>query len=303
MKIMGFNALAGLGIALSGFVGHAVAGPDFSQVEYRQVSVVDGLVMLQGAGGNVGVVSDTRGALVIDNDYAALSTKLLAAIEKEAPEGVRYVVNTHWHADHAGGNRAMGESKATIVAHRNARERLRTGGTIELFGMKTGPGETIELPVITYEREVDIHWGGKTVRLEYAADAHTDGDSVVYFHQQGELVAVQTGDVFFNGFYPFIDPENGGNAEGMVAAVATILANITDDTPIIPGHGPLANKADLQAYHDFMAEAVRRIKSLKQAGESREKVIAARPIKDFEAQWGDGFLQTDVWVGIVFDSL
>jgi glyoxylase-like metal-dependent hydrolase (beta-lactamase superfamily II) len=284
-------------------VAPSMAQQDFGKVEFKSVPVIEGLVMLQGAGGNIGVSKGRDGLLVIDNDYAALENKLRGALLQHDHRPARFLLNTHWHGDHTGNNASLGREQGVIVAHDNVRSRLASGGEIKAFGMKIPPAERVALPAVTYDKTMTLHWNRHRLELVHPDPAHTDGDTVVYFYRGDKLEAVHTGDLFFNGIYPFIDASSGGSAMGMVAAVADVLSRIDDKTPIIPGHGPLAHKKDLQRYHDFLNTAVSRIAALKSQGKSLQQVINAKPISDFEAEWGDGFLNTQTWVGIVYGAL
>lgn len=280
-----------------------LAQQDFSKIEFKQLPVSDGLIMLQGAGGNIAALPGKDGLLIIDDDYTEMQDKLMIALEAIEDEGPKFVLNTHWHFDHAGGNQKVGRSGATIVAHENVRARLSAGGTIKAFGVEVSPADRSALPAITYSDAMTMHWNDFKLELSHAEPAHTDGDTVVYLSRGDALVAVHMGDLFFNGFYPFIDASSGGSAFGVVAGVEAVLAKINDDTVVIPGHGPLATKADLKNYHAFLKSAVSRIAALKSSGKSVDQIVAAKPLKDFEAEWGDGFLKTDVWISIVFAAI
>lgn len=300
---MGSFVRVGMGLMCGLAAQFSVAQDDFSSVEYSSVPVIDGLVMLQGAGGNIGVSSGDSGLLVIDDDYEGMGDKLAIALADFDTAGAKFVLNTHWHLDHAGTNPAMGRDGAVIVAHDNARSRLKSGGEIKAFGRVVPPADRSALPVITFAQSMSLHWNGLRLELDHPNPAHTDGDAVVYFYRDDQLKAVHAGDLFFNGFYPFVDVSSGGSAMGMVEGVANILARIDDATVVIPGHGPLASKADLQVYHDFLKSAVAAIAALKSQGKTLEQVIAAKPVAQFEEQWGDGFLKTDVWVGIIYAAI
>ena len=281
----------------------AHAQRDFSGVEFKQVPVAEGIVMLQGAGGNIAAFPGDDGLLIIDDDYSEMEDKLMASLKDIQAEGPKFVLNTHWHFDHAGGNQAVGRAGATIVAHENVRKRLKNGGEIKAFGAKVPPADASALPEITYQDQMTIHWNGFELQLAHPNPAHTDGDTVVYIHKEGKLIGVHLGDLFFNGFYPFIDASSGGSAFGVVEGVEAILKRIDDSTVLIPGHGPLASKADLKAYAEFLRSAVSRISALKAQGKSVDEVVAAKPLVDYEAEWGDGFLKTDVWVSIVYSAI
>jgi glyoxylase-like metal-dependent hydrolase (beta-lactamase superfamily II) len=210
------------------------------------------------------------------------------------------VVNTHWHGDHTGGNENMGKVGALLVAHENVRRRMNTEQFTAAFNAKTPPSPDGALPVVTFADAITFHWNGDEIRVYHVPPAHTDGDSVVHFVKAN---VVHAGDLFFNGGYPFVDVSSGGRIDGVIAAAERILAGIDDKTRLIPGHGPVATKADLQAYRDVLKTLRDRIAKLKADGKSRDEVIAAKPTADHDAKWGTGFMKGDVFTGLVYDSL
>lgn len=277
-----------------------IAQPDTSEVEIKTIPVADNLYMLEGAGGNIGLFVGEDGAFVIDDQYAPMAPKITAAIKKITEKPVEFVVNTHWHGDHTGGNEAMGQAGAIIVAHDNVRKRLASGGEIQAFKMQIPPAPKAALPVITFDDEISFHWNGDRLEVFHPEPAHTDGDAVIYFSERNVLHA---GDIFFNGFYPFIDPSSGGSARGMIAAVDELLAIVNEETKIIPGHGPLGTRSDLLAYKAMLETAVDAIATLKDKGMSMEEVVAKKPTAALDEKWGNGFLEPDVWVSIVYQTL
>ncbi len=278
----------------------ALAQQDFSKVEVKSEKVADGLYMLTGSGGNMGLSVGKSGTYLIDDQYAPLSEKILAAIRAITPDPVRFVVNTHWHGDHTGGNENMGKAGALLVAHENVRVRMSKEHFMAAFGRKVPPSPEAALPVVTFTDAVTFHWNGDEIRVYHVPPAHTDGDSIVHF---AKADVVHMGDVFFNGGYPFIDTSSGGKVDGVIAAADRVLAGIGEKTRIIPGHGPLATKADLQAYRDVVKTLRDRIAKLKAEGKSRDEVIAAKPTADHDAKWGGGFMKGDTFTGLVYDSL
>ncbi len=270
------------------------------EINMTAKSVRQGIYMLVGRGGNVGVLTGDKGMLVIDDQYADHSEALDSALKSLSDKPVQFLINTHWHSDHSGGNTFFGEQGAVIVAHDNVRKRLMSGGEIAAFGLKVPPAKPAALPSITYDAGTRFYWNGQTVDLTHPNPAHTDGDTVVYFQ---EANVVHTGDLYFNGLFPFIDASSGGKVRGVIAGVDEVLARIDAKTVIIPGHGPLSNKQELQAYRAMLQTVADRVDQLKAAGKLRADVIAAKPTAEFDKDWGDGFLTPDVWVGIVFDSL
>jgi cyclase len=273
---------------------------DFSTVEVKAEKVAENLYMLTGRGGNIGLSVGKNGTFVIDDQYAPLTEKILAAIKAITPDPVRFVVNTHWHGDHTGGNENMGKAGAFIVAHENVRKRMSTEQFNAVFNRSTPPSPEGALPVVTFAEGLTFWWNGEEIRVHHVAPAHTDGDSIVHFVKAD---VVHMGDLFFNGSFPFIDTSSGGKVDGLIAAADRVLASATDKTRIIPGHGPMAGKADLQAYRDVVKAVRDRVAKLKAEGKSRDAVIAAKPTVDYDANWGQGFIKGDVLVGLVFDSL
>ena len=273
---------------------------DFSKVEVKAEKVAEGVYVLTGAGGNIGLSIGKSGSLVIDDQYAPLSDKILAMIKTLSPDPVRFVVNTHWHGDHTGGNENLARTGAFLVAHENVRKRMGSEQFIALFNQKVPASPEAALPVVTFAEGVSFHWNGDEVRAYHVAPAHTDGDTVVQFVKAD---VVHMGDCFFNGMYPFIDTSSGGKVDGVVAAADRVLAGVSDKTRIIPGHGPVASKADLQAYRDTVKAIRDRVAKLKAEGKTKEAAVAAKPSAEFDAKWGQGFVKPDVFVGLVFDSI
>ena len=275
----------------------AFAQQDFSKVQIKTIPVAEGVYMLVGSGGNIGLSVGQDGAFLIDDQYAPLTDKILKAILAVTDKPVRFLVNTHWHYDHTGGNENIGKGGTIIVAHDNVRKRLAKGQFMKVFNANIPPSPPKALPVITFADSVTFHWNDETLEVVHARSAHTDGDAVIYFKSTN---AVHVGDLFFNGIYPFIDAESGGSMEGVIAGVEEVLGRIDDNTKVIPGHGPLGNKTDLKAYRDMLATVHESMTKLIEAGKNIDEIIAAKPTADFDAKWGGGFLKPDQWVRIVY---
>ncbi len=279
----------------------ATAQQDFSKVEIKTTDLGQGLYLLTGSGGNIGVSSGPDGVVLIDDQYAPLAAKIRAALEAVAPrQPLRFVLNTHWHGDHTGGNESFGEGGALIVAHHNVRKRLAAGGFMEAFKRDVKPAPAKALPVVTFGDDVEFHLNGLTLHAMHVAPSHTDGDAVVFFP---EANLVHMGDTYFNGLYPVIDYGSGGHIDGMVAAISEILPRLDDKSRVIPGHGPLSNKAELTAYRDMLATVAARLKKLMAEGKTLAQIQAAKPTADFDAQWGKGFLPPEAWVEMVWNGL
>ena len=278
----------------------AAAQQDFDAVEIETSDLGGGIHMLVGEGGNIGVSAGQDGVFVVDDQFAPLTEKILAAIGELSDEPPTYVVNTHWHFDHTGGNENMGEAGAVIVAHENVRTRMSTDQFIEAFQREVPASPEIALPVVTFSNDVTFHYNGTEIRVMHRPAAHTDGDAVVMFVEPN---VVHTGDLFFNRLFPFIDGSSGGSIEGMIAATESLLGMVDEETRIIPGHGPLATRGDLEAYRDMLVEVRDAVQSEIDAGKDREAVLAAAPLAGLEERWGRGFLDAETFTGLVHDLL
>lgn len=292
-----------LNIAILGlwiFSQAVFAQPDYSQVEISSVEVAPGIYMLSGAGGNVGLSVGEDGAFLIDDELTPMTEKLREAVASLTDKPVRFVVNTHWHFDHVGGNESLGNQGAIIVAHDNVRERMAKGQFMKAFNMEVPPAGDVALPVLTFDEGVSFHWNGDRIDLKHEAAAHTDGDAVVYFEKAN---LVHAGDLYWNGMYPLIDADSGGSVEGMIRGVANILSRIDDNTRVIPGHGPVSNKQELQVFHRLLVTVYKRVKGYRDRGMSVEEVVAQKPTAEFDAVWGMGFIPPDNWVAIVYSAI
>ncbi len=272
---------------------------DEPEVRFETQRAGERVYILIGQGGNIGLSVGGDGAFVIDDQFAPLTPRILEEIAKLSDAPVRFVVNTHWHGDHTGGNENLGKAGAIIVAHANVRRRMSERQFMEVFDRTVEPSPEAALPVVTFERSLTFHWNDETIEVVHVPPAHTDGDSFVHFRNAN---AIHAGDLFFNGTYPFIDTGTGGHLAGMIQAVDRVLGRCDEKTRIIPGHGPLASRADLERYRRMLATTRDRIEPMVRAGRSRDEVIAAKPTADLDADWGGGFMKPDVWVGIAYDG-
>jgi glyoxylase-like metal-dependent hydrolase (beta-lactamase superfamily II) len=275
-------------------------GQQFGDVTIETIEVREGVYMLVGAGGNIGLSVGEDGTFMIDDQYAPLTKKILEAVHKLTDRPVRFVINTHWHQDHTGGNENMAAKGAVVVAHENVRKTLSTKQFMGAFGREVPPAPEGALPTITFTESMTFHWNGDELDVVYVGPAHTDGDAIIHFRKAN---VIHGGDVYFNGLYPFIDVERGGSIDGMIRAADRILELCDEETRLIPGHGPLSGVKELEAYRDMLKTVSGRIRELVDQGKSRDEVIAAKPTADLDAAWGKGFLQPDRWVGIVFDGM
>ena len=281
-------------------VSAAWAQDDLSKVEIKTEKLNETTYMMTGSGGNLGVGVGEDAVFLIDDQFAPLTPKIEAAIARLSSKPVKFVLNTHWHFDHTGGNANLGKAGALIVAHDNVRKRMSAEGFIEFLGMKTSPEPKDALPVVTFSTDTTFYLNGDEIHVFHVPRAHTDGDAIVHFRKSN---VIHMGDTFFNKLYPFIDTSSGGTIDGMVAAVDRALALSNDATRFIPGHGPLAGKADLVAYRTMLATVSTRIKAQIQQGMKIEDAIAAKPTADFDDAWGKGFLPPPRFVEMVWKNL
>jgi glyoxylase-like metal-dependent hydrolase (beta-lactamase superfamily II) len=284
-----------LGLALAGLPA-AAQERDFSKVEVKATPVAGKIHMLEGAGGNIGVSVGSDGILIVDDQFAPLADKIRAALKGLGGGRLAFVLNTHWHGDHTGGNEVFGR-EATIIAHDNVRKRLSTEQTV--FGTKYPPAPAQALPVVTFAHSVSVHFNGEEIRVLHFPHGHTDGDSVIFF--TGSNV-VHMGDDFFAGRFPFVDLGSGGSVQGLTANIEKVLSQIPDDVKIIPGHGPLSSKADLRTYLGMLQETTAHVRQRIDAGKDL-KAIQAEGLPEKWKEWGSGFIKTDMWLQIVYESL
>ena len=260
-------------------------GPDFNTVQIEAQQIRPGVSVLFGYGGNIGVSHGPDGTLIVDDQFLPLTGKIQAAIAGLGGTPVKYLVNTHWHFDHAGGNENFGNAGAIIFAQDRVRDRLIAGGTVA--GNASPPAPKAALPVVTYASGVTFHLNGDTIDVIHTGGGHTDGDSIVYWRKANVL---HTGDMMMkNSGYPFIDVSSGGNVEHLLTSLDQMIRMTNADTEIIPGHGPLATRAELIAWRGMIATAVERVKALKDAGRTLEEAKAAKPLDGLNSDQGTFF--------------
>lgn len=266
----------------------------------KTTKLAGNVYLLQGAGGNMAVQTGSEGNVLIDSSFATAVPKIREAIASISSDPADAVINTHWHYDHTDGNEGMHAAGFNIFAHEKTRERLSTPQTMKMFGFTLPAAPAGALPVITFSDALYARHNGDTLDLVHFDPAHTDTDIYIHFHQADVL---HVGDIWFNGFYPFIDESSGGSIGGMIRAGEKALAVAGPATKIIPGHGPLGTKADLQKFHDMLATARDKVAALKSAGASEQEVLAKKPTADLDAVWGKGFMGPDAFTGLVYRTL
>ncbi len=228
------------------------------------------------------------------------SNKILAAIESVGGEHPRFLINTHYHGDHTGGNENLGKGGTLIFSHHNVRERLVSGAFLGAFNMKQPATTKAGLPVVTFTKNIKFHLNGETVMVKHVPHAHTDGDSFIFFQSAN---VIHAGDLLFNGFYPFIDVHHGGSLKGMIKGVDKLIRMADDNTKIIAGHGPVATKKDLVRYRQMLWTAYERLNKLKAEGKTAKEAAAEKPLADLEAAWGKGMFTSDKWIELIYPGV
>jgi cyclase len=271
----------------------ARAQQNFDNVQITTQKVAGSVYMLKGAGGNIGVTVGEDGIIIIDDQYAPLAPKIVDAIRAISDKPLRFVLNTHYHGDHTGGNEIIGKS-ATIVAHENVRKRLEAG--LDTPQRKVPPAPKGALPVVTFDSTLTLHINGEDVRAVHFPSGHTDGDSVIWFTKSN---VVHMGDDFFNGSFPFVDIDGGGSVRGLIKAVDKILGTLPDDVKIIPGHGDLADKAALRTYLQMLRETSAAAEAAIKAGKTLDQAKEEKLLSKWES-WGKGFVNQDRFLGTLY---
>jgi len=269
-------------------------------VEFTTIQLSDTVFMLKGRGGNVGISTGEDGLYIIDDQLKPITTQLLTAIRKVSDKPVRFVINTHYHADHVGGNEMIGDTGAVIIAHDNIRKRMTTEHYSNFHQSSTPPYAKGALPVLTFNDRISLHLNGETATAYYVAKGHTDGDSIIHFPASN---VIHMGDMFFNGLYPYVDLDAGGSMQGLIAAADLAMSMANDATRIIPGHGPLAMTEDLKSYRDYLVEASANVQELIDKDMSLEQIIAAKPTAQWDEALGKTWITPAQFVTFIYNSL
>jgi len=288
-------------IALSALLafGAQAQQRNFDAVQIKTTKVAEGIYMLEGEGGNIGVSAGEDGVFLIDDQFAPLTPKIIAAVTAISDKPIRFLLNTHWHGDHVGGNENLGKAGVVIVAHDNVYKRMSVGGAIQMLKQNYTPAPKAALPVISFSTTATFHLNGDDVTSVHLPPSHTDGDSFVRFANAN---VIHTGDVFAAYRYPFMDVESGGSIKGIVRAIDRLMPMLDDNTKVIPGHGGLSSKKDVLAYRKMISTVVGRIEPMAKSGKTLQQVLAAKPTREFDEEWGK-FRKPDAFVEIVYNGL
>ncbi|HEY0431258.1 MAG TPA: MBL fold metallo-hydrolase [Pyrinomonadaceae bacterium] len=277
---------------------HATSAQDFSKVEIKVTKVAGNVYMLEGMGGNIGVSVGPDGILIVDDQFAPLADKIKAALKTLGEGKLKFVLNTHYHGDHTGGNVAFGPD-APIIAQTNVRKRLSEEQKSKFFNRTTPPSPKEALPVITFDQAVSVFFDGEEIKVIHFPHGHTDGDSVIFF--TGSNV-IHMGDDFFNGRFPVVDLEAGGDVEGMTKNIGDILAKLPAGVKIIPGHGALSDAEGLKTFHSMLLQTTDIVRKRMAAGKTLDQIKAEGLPEEWKT-WGSGFIKTDVWLTLIYNSL
>jgi glyoxylase-like metal-dependent hydrolase (beta-lactamase superfamily II) len=274
---------------------------DFSKVEIKTTKVAGNVYILQGSGGNIAVTAGEDGVAMVDDQFAPLAPKIHAAIATISPKPVKFLINTHWHGDHVGGNLQFADT-ATIFAHENVRTRMQKGATIMAGGQKhempASPAGA--LPVVTFKDGVSLWWNGEEIKAIHLRPGHTDGDTVIYFSKSNVL---HMGDDFVTYGFPFVDQSSGGSVLGLVEALDVILGQVPADAKVIPGHGDVSTVADVKKFRSALEEMVGVVKKGLAAGKSVEQLQKEKVLAAWEPTWGKGFVKADMFIGQIAGEL
>jgi cyclase len=274
---------------------------DFSKVQMKVTHVAGDIYMLEGAGGNIGVSVGEDGIVIVDDEYAPLADKIRAALKGIADKPVRFVINTHYHGDHTGGN-ALFQKDAPIIAQDNVRKRLQEGtevGNLASVKMEAKPEPKEALPIITFDHDVTVHLNGEDIRALHYPHGHTDGDSIIFFPKAN---VVHMGDDFVRYGFPFVDLAAGGSVEGMAAAVEDVIAKMAGDVKVIPGHGQLSTVADMRPYLEMLKDTRAIVADAVKQGKTLDQLKQEKALAKWQS-WSGPFISTDAFIETLYNEL
>jgi len=273
---------------------------DFSKVTIKTTKLTESIYMLEGAGGNIGVSVGEDGVIVIDDQYAPLTGKIQEAISKLSSKPIRFVINTHWHGDHVGGNENLANAGSVIIAHENVRKRMSSEQFVQLMNRKFPASPPKALPIVTFTTDITLHFNGEDIHVMHVDATHTDGDSIIIFPKSK---VIHMGDTYMSISYPFADLSSGGSFDGFIATSDKIVGMSDATTKIIPGHGGLSDKTELKAWHDMLVEIRAAVKKQADAGKSLDAIKQAKLTARWDDKWGGKFIKADQVVEFAFAAI
>ncbi|WP_462249853.1 MBL fold metallo-hydrolase [Ekhidna sp.] len=273
---------------------------NWDAIEVKVNKVSDNISYLVGSGGNIGVIHGNDGVLIIDDQFAPLSEKIKQAVKTLSSEDIKYVLNTHYHGDHSGGNENFKNDGAIIVAQDMVRQRLSTTFTNEVFGREMPAKPDSYLPTITFSKDMTFHFNDEEMKFVHSPSAHTDGDAIIHFKTSN---IIHAGDCFVRYGYPYIDISAGGSIDGMIDAQRMLLKIADAETKIIPGHGELASIKEVQELLEMLLETKKIVSDAKDSGESLGALVDRKPFAKFHEDWSGSFIDSDLFVKLIYESL
>ena len=272
----------------------------FERNPLQTIPLGNGIYMFSGDGGNVVAVTDSSSTLLIDSGIGSRAAELQTAVYQATHRPITRLVDTHWHFDHAGGNTLFGSTGVTIIAQENVKTRMSSAQNVPFINLHDGPYPSQALPSVTYVDNMQLKQGREQVRLLHTGEAHTDGDTVVFVEPANVVIL---SDIFSEPFYPVIDLTSGGSLQGIIDCIDQVLSVTNEETRYVPGHGPVATRAELQAYRNMLSTVQERVTGMVRAGDTMDQVVAADPAKDFDSKWGTGYVDGKVFIEMAYTSI
>ena len=287
-------------LAIATLLSFTSLSQDWDVVQIETTHVSDNIYMLKGSGGNIGVIAGEDGVLIVDNQFAPLAPKIKAAIAEISDQPIKYVINTHWHGDHMGGNEVFGADGSIIIAHKNVRTRISTDQFMKHQQREVPAAPEVAWPIVTFSDEITYYFNDEEILVRHAPPAHTDGDAAIYFRNAN---VIHMGDAFVRYGYPFVDISSGGSVAGMIENLDMIIAMINDETVVIPGHGELSTRSDMITFRDILKDILEGVQAGINQGHTLEQIQTSEIGSKYDDQWGGGFITGKDFMTFTYQSL